>query len=348
MTGIPPECVDQYTCLAANISFNLDGLRDGFWQLTIDGLSWGAIYALVAVGYTLVYGVLKLINFAHSEVFMFGMFGAYFCLDIILGFTPSGNTYNKGIALTILYLGIAMLFAMAVSGATAVGLEAVAYRPLRRRKAGRLSFLITAIGMSFVLQEFVHFILPKIIDGYGGSNAQQPIRLVAPQTQFTVFGSAVSNITLIIVGAALVLALLTDLTINRTKFGRGIRAVAQDPDTATLMGVSRERIIMLTFLIGGLLAGAAALLYTLKVPQGIIYSGGFLLGIKAFSAAVLGGIGNLRGALLGGLLLGIMENYGQAVFGTQWRDVVAFVLLVLVLFFRPTGILGESLGKARA
>nr|CRL67900.1 inner-membrane translocator [Mycolicibacterium komanii] len=348
MTGIPPECVDQYTCLAANISFNLDGLRDGFWQLTIDGLSWGAIYALVAVGYTLVYGVLKLINFAHSEVFMFGMFGAYFCLDMILGFTPSGNTYNKGIALTILYLAIAMLFAMAVSGATAIGLEAVAYRPLRRRKAERLSFLITAIGMSFVLQEFVHFILPKIIDGYGGSNAQQPIRLVAPQTQFTVFGSAVSNITLIIVGAALVLALMTDLTINRTKFGRGIRAVAQDPDTATLMGVSRERIIMLTFLIGGLLAGAAALLYTLKVPQGIIYSGGFLLGIKAFSAAVLGGIGNLRGALLGGLLLGIMENYGQAVFGTQWRDVVAFVLLVLVLFFRPTGILGESLGKARA
>jgi branched-chain amino acid transport system permease protein len=348
MTGIPPECVEQYTCLAANISFNLDGLRDGFWQLTIDGLSWGAIYALVAVGYTLVYGVLKLINFAHSEVFMFGMFGAYFCLDMILGFTPSGNTYNKGVALTVLYLGIAMLFAMMVSGATAVGLEAVAYRPLRRRKAERLSFLITAIGMSFVLQEFVHFILPKIIDGYGGSNAQQPIRLVAPETQFTVFGSAVSNITLIIVGAALALALMTDLTINRTKFGRGIRAVAQDPDTATLMGVSRERVITMTFLIGGLLAGAAALLYTLKVPQGIIYSGGFLLGIKAFSAAVLGGIGNLRGALLGGLLLGIMENYGQAVFGTQWRDVVAFVLLVLVLFFRPTGILGESLGKARA
>jgi branched-chain amino acid transport system permease protein len=240
-----------------------------------------------------------------------------------------------------------MLFAMMMSGATAVGLEAVAYRPLRRRNAARLSFLITAIGMSFVLQEFVHFILPKIIKGYGGSNAQQPIRLVEPETQFTIFGGVVSNITLIIVIAALFLALLTDTAINRTKFGRGIRAVAQDPDTATLMGVSRERIIMTTFLIGGLLAGAAALLYTLKVPQGIIYSGGFLLGIKAFAAAVLGGIGNLRGALLGGLLLGIMENYGQAVFGTQWRDVIAFVLLVLVLLFRPTGILGESLGKAR-
>ncbi|MBP2452482.1 branched-chain amino acid ABC transporter permease [Mycolicibacterium lutetiense] len=341
------QCVEQSACLAANISFNLDGLRDGFWQLTIDGLSWGAIYALVAVGYTLVFGVLRLINFAHSEIFMLGMFGAYFCLDVILGFTASGNAYNKGVGLTVLYLGIALLFAMLVSGSAAVGLELVAYRPLRKRNARALTFLITAIGMSFVLQEFVHFVLPKLMKGYGGSNAQQPIVLVQPKVQFTIFGATVSNVTLVVVGASLVLALLTDIAINRTKFGRGIRAVAQDPTTATLMGVSRERIIMRTFLIGGLLAGAAALLYTLKVPQGIIYSGGFLLGIKAFSAAVLGGIGNLRGALLGGLLLGVMENYGQAVFGTQWRDVVAFVLLVLVLLFRPTGILGESLGKAR-
>jgi len=342
------ECVGQIACLASDIGFNIDNLRDGFWQLSIDGLSWGAIYALVAVGYTLVFGVLRLINFAHSEIFMLGMFGAYFCLDMILGFSPSGNAYNKGVLLTVLYLGIAMVFAMLVSGTAAIGLEAVAYRPLRRRNARPLTFLITAIGMSFVLQEFVHFVLPKIIKGYGGSNAQQPIILVQPKTQFQIFGATVSNVTIVIVVAALLLAALTDIAINRTKFGRGIRAVAQDPTTATLMGVSRERIIMTTFLIGGLLAGAAALLYSLKVPQGIIYSGGFLLGIKAFSAAVLGGIGNLRGALLGGLLLGIMENYGQAVFGTQWRDVVAFVLLVLVLLIRPTGILGESLGKARA
>ncbi|WP_179472342.1 branched-chain amino acid ABC transporter permease [Mycolicibacterium vinylchloridicum] len=342
------ECLGQYACLASDIGFNIDNLRNGFWQLTIDGLSWGAIYALVAVGYTLVFGVLRLINFAHSEIFMLGMFGAYFCLDMILGFTPSGNAYNKGVLLTVFYLAIAMLFAMLVSGTAAMGLEAVAYRPLRRRNARPLTFLITAIGMSFVLQEFVHFVLPKIIKGYGGSNAQQPIILVQPKSQFEVFGATVSNVTIVVVAAALVLAMLTDVAINRTKFGRGIRAVAQDPTTATLMGVSRERIIMTTFLIGGLLAGAAALLYTLKVPQGIIYSGGFLLGIKAFSAAVLGGIGNLRGALLGGLILGIMENYGQAVFGTQWRDVVAFVLLVLVLLIRPTGILGESLGKARA
>ena len=224
------ECVDQYACLAANINFNLEGLRNGFWQLTIDGLSWGAIYALVAVGYTLVFGVLRLINFAHSEIFMLGMFGAYFCLDIILGFTPSGNAYNKGVALTVLYLGIAMLFAMLVSGSAAVGLEFVAYRPLRKRDARSLTFLITAIGMSFVLQEFVHFVLPKLLKGYGGSNAQQPIILVQPKTQFTIFGATVSNVTLVIIASALIFALLTDLAINRTKFGRGIRAVAQDPD----------------------------------------------------------------------------------------------------------------------
>lgn len=341
------ECVGQYMCLAGDIGFNVENLRNGFWQFTIDGLAWGAIYALVAVGYTLVFGVLRLINFAHSEIFMLGMFGAYFCLDVILGFAPSGNAYNRGVGLTVLYLGVAMLFAMAVSGSAAVGLEFVAYRPLRRRNARPLTFLITAIGMSFVLQEFVHFVLPQILKGYGGSNAQQPIILVQPRTQFEVFGASVTNVTLVIIISALVLARLTYLFVHRTKFGRGIRAVAQDPTTATLMGVSRERIIVTTFLIGGMLAGAAALLYTLRVPQGIIYSGGFLLGIKAFTAAVLGGIGNLRGALIGGLLLGVMENYGQALFGTQWRDVVAFVLLVLVLLIKPTGILGESLGKTR-
>src|SRR5687767_8132217 len=154
---MPSDCLGEYACTAANINFNVDNLLNGFWQFTIDGLSWGAIYALVAVGYTLVFGVLRLINFAHSEIFMLGMFGAYFCLDMILGFTPSGNAYNLGIALSVLYLGIAMLFAMLVSGTAAIGLEAVAYRPLRRRHARSLAFLITAIGMSFVLQEFVHF-----------------------------------------------------------------------------------------------------------------------------------------------------------------------------------------------
>ncbi|MBF6066231.1 branched-chain amino acid ABC transporter permease [Nocardia terpenica] len=332
--------------LAGSIEFNVSGVLDQFWQLTVDGLSYGAIYALVAVGYTLVYGVLRLINFAHSEVFMLGMFGQYVGLEL-LGFAPSGNTYSEGVVMTIVYLLVAMLVGMAVSGAAAVGLERVAYRPLRRRGAKPLIFLITAIGMSFILQEIVHFVLPKFVSGLGGPNPQQPIKLVTPSELFSLFGAAVTNVAIVIVLAAIALAAITEILINRTKFGRAIRAVAQDPDTATLMGVSRERVIMLTFLIGGVLAGAAALLYTLKVPQGIIFNGGFILGIKAFSAAVLGGIGNLRGALLGGLALGLAENYGQILFGTQWRDVVAFVVLVAVLMFRPTGILGESLGRAR-
>ncbi|MBJ8343104.1 branched-chain amino acid ABC transporter permease [Antrihabitans sp. YC2-6] len=392
--------------LSSSIGFNVSGVIDQFWQLTIEGLSYGSIYALVAVGYTLVYGVLRLINFAHSEIFMLGMFGQYIGLQL-LGFGPSADVYSQGTVLTIVYLAVAMAVGMLFAGGAAVGLERVAYRPLRKRGAKPLIFLITAIGMSFVLQEFVHFVLPKntllcltialaVLVGVGiwvalgrwasgrlqlpvvkslivlvlgigaalaieqvlyaalpkdlvlgGSTAEEPIRLVEPTELFHISTGVVTNIAVIIVVSALLLALVTDLLINRTKFGRGIRAVAQDPNTATLMGVSRERVIMLTFLIGGVLAGAAALLYTLKIPSGIIYSGGFILGIKAFSAAVLGGIGNLRGALLGGLLLGLIENYGQVLFGAQWRDVIAFVLLVLVLMIRPTGILGESLGKAR-
>lgn len=332
---------------AGTIDFNVHGLTHSFWDLTVQGLCYGSIYALVAVGYTLVYGVLRLINFAHSEIFMLGMFGQYIGLQL-LGFAPSGDTYAEGVVMTVVYLVVAMLIGMAVSGGAAVGLERVAYRPLRKRGAKPLTFLITAIGMSFVLQEFVHYVLPRINSSLGGSNPQEAIRLVHPTKQFSLLGASVDNITLVIILSALALALGTELLVNRTKFGRGIRAVAQDPDTATLMGVSRERIIMLTFLIGGLLAGAAATLYTLRVPQGIVFNGGFILGIKAFSAAVLGGIGNLRGALLGGLVLGLMELYGQMLFGTQWRDVVAFVVLVLVLMVRPTGILGESLGRARA
>jgi branched-chain amino acid transport system permease protein len=331
-----------------SISFDPGKLGKAFFQSTIDGLENGSIYALIAVGYTLVYGVLKLINFAHSEIFMIGMFAQYAAL-MALGFTPSGNAYHEGIFMTVVFLGIAMIVAMLVSGGVAVGLERVAYRPLRKRNAPSLVFLITAIGADFVLQEFVHFALPNLTgQKLGGLNAQQPIQLVSKVPKFKIGDGTVTNVTLIIVIAAVVLALATDYFVNRTKFGRGMRAVSQDPTTATLMGISRERVIMLTFLIGGFLAGAAALLYTIKIPNGIIYSGGFLLGIKAFSAAVLGGIGNLRGALLGGLVLGITENWGQYLFGTQWKDIVAFVLLILVLMIRPTGILGESLGKARA
>src|SRR6187431_1033248 len=168
------------------IDFNVHALVSNFWALTIDGLTYGSIYALVAVGYTLVYGVLRLINFAHSEIFMLGMFGVYGTL-MLLGFTPNGNAYNEGIPMTILYLGIALIGGMIVAGGSAVGLERVAYRPLRKRGAPSLVFLITAIGASFVIQEFVHFVLPKLTNGkLGGVNAQQPICLVVPSVQFSV------------------------------------------------------------------------------------------------------------------------------------------------------------------
>ncbi|HWD01637.1 MAG TPA: branched-chain amino acid ABC transporter permease [Amycolatopsis sp.] len=319
------------------ITFDVKSFLTDFWNNTIDGLSYGSIYALVALGYTLVYGVLKLINFAHSEVFIYGAYATWFTF-YGLGFRP-GSTPELPVFELIGFLLIALLAAMAVSGGTAVVLERVAYRPLRKRGAPRLVFLITAIGASFALQQILFI--------WRGGNAELGIRLLRNDEVFTIFGGSVTIVTIITVVAAIVLMIAADLFVNRTKFGRGIRAVAQDPDTATLMGVNKERVIMLTFLIGGLLAGAAALFYMMKIPQGASYQGGFLLGIKAFTAAVLGGIGNLRGALLGGLVLGVAENWGQSLFGGGWRDVVAFVLLVLVLMVRPTGILGESLGKAR-
>lgn len=319
------------------ISFDVHGLADQFWNNTVDGLAQGGIYALVALGYTLVYGVLKLINFAHSEVFIVGAFATWLTF-YALGFRAGGSV-ELPLAEVIGFLVVACLVAMAASGLVAVVLERVAYRPLRNRNAPRLVFLITAIGASFAIQQTLKLIF--------GLNQQPQIRLLQPTPVFAIFGASVTNVSLILFFAAILLWLITDYFVNRTRLGRGIRAVAQDPDTATLMGVNKERVIVVTFLVGGLLAGAAALFYMMKIPQGAIYNGGFLLGIKAFTAAVLGGIGNLRGALVGGLVLGLVENYGQSLFGGEWKDIVAFVVLVVVLMFRPTGILGESLGKAR-
>jgi branched-chain amino acid transport system permease protein len=319
------------------IKFDVPALKGLFWDDTIQGLSQGSIYALVALGYTLVYGVLRLINFAHSEVFVVGVFGVYFTFSG-MGFHP-GPTPSLTVGELLIDLTLAAAVGVIVSGLTAVILERVAYRPLRRKGAPSLVFLITAIGASFVIQQSLRI-------GFG-ENAQRAIRLLKPEEVFTVFGASVTNLDIIIVVASLVLMAIADTFINRTRLGRGVRAVAQDPDTATLMGVNKERVITLTFLIGGTLAGAAALFYLMKIPQGARFDGGFLLGIKAFTAAVLGGIGNLRGALLGGLLLGLVENYGQTLLGGAWRDIVAFVVLIVVLMFRPTGILGESLGKAR-
>ena len=315
---------------------NLQFLVDNLMSLTITGLTQGAIYALVALGYTLVYGVLRLINFAHSEVFMIGTFVATI-VWAARGYGVGAKTPSTPVVLGLIVLAI--LAAAAASGATALIVERVAYRPLRRRNAPSLIFLISAIGASVALFETV-----------GALTARQPRgmpSLVHPMTQFTFLGADVTNLQMGIVFSALAMLVGLDVFINRTRLGRGVRAVAQNPDVAALMGVNKDRVIMLIFLLGGAMAGGAAVLYDIKVGL-TTYSVGFLIGIKAFTAAVLGGIGNLRGALLGGLLLGVVENYGAGVFGNQWMDVVAFVVLVVVLLFRPNGLLGESLGRARA
>ncbi len=320
------------------ISFDVHALGQNFWSSTIDGLTFGSIYALVALGYTLVYGVLNLINFAHSEVFIVGAYGISFTLAA-LGFGPSFP--NLGIFAIIVDLLLAAVVGMICSAATALILERVAYKPLRDRGAPRLAFLITAIGASFVIQYLIFV--------WRGANPERSRMTVRPVPVFDIGGVIINAQQVIIIIAAFSMMIVVDQVINRTKLGRGIRAVAQNPDTATLMGVNKERIIMMTFVLGGLLAGLAALFYTIKIPSGVIYNGGFILGIKAFAAAVLGGIGNVRGALLGGLALGLISNYGQILLGNaQWADVIAFVVLVLVLVVRPSGLLGQSLGRSRA
>ncbi|MDR6612962.1 MULTISPECIES: branched-chain amino acid ABC transporter permease [unclassified Leifsonia] len=320
------------------INFDVNALVQNFWSATFDGLTFGAVYGLIAVGYTLVYGVLNLINFAHSEVFIVGAYGVVVTLTT-LGFGPSAPNLSAGAIIGDLIL--ALIVGVLASAVTAWLLERVAYRPLRKRNAPRLVFLITAIGASFAIQYGIFLIR--------GANAEPSVTMFIPQPIFDVFGTIVNSQQLIIVIASVILMIATDWFIRRTRTGRGIRAVAQDPDTATLMGVNKERIIQITFITGGILAGAAALFYVMLVPSGVIYNGGFILGVKAFAAAVLGGIGNVRGALLGGLLLGVIGNYGQILLGdSQWTDVVAFVVLVLVLLIKPSGILGTSLGRSRA
>jgi branched-chain amino acid transport system permease protein len=328
----------------------MDLLLNHFWELTITGLAFGAIYALIALGYTLVYGVLRLINFAHSEVFMWGSFAAVWVLLAV------GANQATGLGLVgLLVVGFAA--AMATSAVVALLLEFVAYRPLRKRNSPPLIALISAIGASFTLSEamglrdkpFTWFGLNDDLGDYVGRPREaSPFPLQVPTVRlFRIFDYQVSNKDLIVLGSALVMMVVLDQFVKRSRLGRGIRAVAQDPESAALMGVNRDRVIRLTFVIGGAMAGAAAMMYLIKVGQ-TRYNAGFLLGVKAFTAAVLGGIGNLRGALLGGFVLGVTESYGSAIFGSNWKDVVAFTLLVVILLFRPTGLLGESLGKARA
>ena len=282
------------------------------------------------------YGVLRLINFAHSEIFMIGVFSSLFAMHG-LGITSADPT-KTGAALVFTIAAVGLV-AMVCSGVAALLMERIAYRPLRKRGAPRLAFLITAIGISLFVQEL--FALR-----YGRNQLGFP-RVLAKRELFAFHGANIRSDKLLVVLAALALMIALDRFIAGSRLGRGIRATAQDPETAAMMGVNIDRVIAVTFLLGGMLAGAGGTLFGIFF-ESARYNIGFLPGIKAFTAAVLGGIGNIRGALVGGFLLGLLENWGSTVLGGEWKDVFAFTVLVVVLMFRPTGLLGESLGKARA
>lgn len=314
---------------------DFDALIRDFPNLTMTGLEQGSIYALVALGYTLVYGVLRLINFAHSEVFMIGTFAAMWAWGA-LGFDQNSPVNGANVLLLIL---VGLAAAALASALTAVTVEVVAYRPLRRRNAPPLAFLITAIGASLFIAEVI---------GIFTERAPYGMPTVVEQSAVVSIGSfRITNTQILVVAITLAMMIGLDIFVNRSRLGKGIRAVAQDADTAALMGINKNRVILLVFVIGGTMAGVAALLWNIRYGY-TKFNVGFLIGLKAFAAAVLGGIGNLRGALLGGLLLGVVENYASGLFGGEWKDFTGFVMLIVLLMFRPTGLLGESLGRARA
>ncbi|MFZ2503972.1 MAG: branched-chain amino acid ABC transporter permease [Nocardioides sp.] len=343
------QVVPQVVPQLLGMDFQL--LFENFFSFTISGLAVGSVYALVALGYTMVYGVLQLINFAHSEVFMYGTFAVIWTVYFL------GGDAQSGLGEMIWMLLVALVVAMAVSASVALLLERLAYRPLIKRDAPKLVALISAIGASFMLAEAMG--LRSKIAAFVGlddnleyyvtrSRDNKGMPFDFPQEPVVTIGDyTVTTTDLLVVFSALAMMVFLDQYVRRSKMGRGIRAVAQDPESAALMGVNSTRVVQVTFLLGGLMAGAAATLYMVRIGA-TKFDAGFILGVKAFTAAVMGGIGNLRGALLGGLILGVAENWGSAIFGTEWKDIVAFVLLVFILLFRPSGLLGEALGKARA
>jgi branched-chain amino acid transport system permease protein len=294
-----------------------------FIQLTVDGLTLGGVYAVIALGYTLVYGVLRMINFAHGELFMIGAFAGFYTLD---GFEDHGNLNDSVPALTI---ACAIVAGMVAAVAVAIIMERIAYRPLRN--APRLAPLISAIGVSILLRN----IMLRVTD------AQREIfPAVFPRGAVEIGDVRVTYIRLFLIGMSFLFLALLYVFIERTKQGMAIRAVAEDRDTAALMGINVDRTIVVTFAAGAALAGAAGACYGMFVTNAF-YNMGFIPGIKAFTAAVLGGIGSVPGAMLGGYFLGLTESYTTKWLGGQYKDVVAFVMLVTVLIFRPWGLLGK-------
>ena len=302
------------------------------------GISQGAIYALIALGYTMVYGILRMINFAHSEIFMSGAFGGFFLASWLTG---NGFTTSN----PVLGLMFPILFAMLLSTSIALLVERIAYRPLR--EAPRLVPLISAIGASFfLLYTFRGFFGP-------GVYAYPPIP--ALQGEWNVLGISILKVQGVIIIAATLMMIVLYSIVQYTKMGKAMRAVSEDKDTSALMGIDVNRIIVTTFAIGAAMAGAAGVLYAL-IWRLVTFGMGFTPGIKAFTAAVLGGIGNIPGAMLGGIVLGVVESVGPSLIleglgiprPYQLKDVIAYIMLVMILLFRPQGILGERLTKKKA
>ena len=310
---------------------------DFFLQQLINGLSLGALYALIAVGYTVVYGIVQLINFAHGEIFMIGAFGAY-AVWIVIG-KPTG--WDVGPSLLVL-LPLMIIGGIAASVTVALLTERLAYRPLRN--APRLAPLISAIGVSVFLQEAVRLFY-GVIPGFPDAKAGFPFPTVTGISgrMVEVGGVILQFSTLFTIGALIVCTVGLWYFVNRTKVGRAMIATSQDPDTARLMGINVDRVIMAAFAVGAALAAIAGVAHGLRY-QTIIGDMGFMAGLKAFTAAVLGGIGNIYGALVGGVVLGVVESLSAAYLGggSAWKDVWAFGLLILVLVFRPQGLLGAK------
>ena len=307
-----------------------------FIDQLLNGLSLGALYALIAVGYTVVYGIVQLINFAHGEVFMIGAFGALSTWLILF----KGQT-------ALWVLPFMIIGAILAAVGTAVLMERVAYRPLRN--APRLAPLITAIGISVFLQEFVRLFYDKV-PGLDFPNAKQKVPFpqidVVTGPAFDIGGVTIQRAALFTIGCLIMSAAALWYFVNKTKMGQGMQAVSQDPDTARLMGINVDRIIVVAFAVGAALAALAGVAQGLQVTN-INFKMGFLAGLKAFTAAVLGGIGNVWGAVVGGLALGVVEamavQFIPGTFGgSPWKDVWAFALLILVLVFRPQGLLGAK------
>ena len=302
-----------------------------FLQQIINGLVQGSVYALVALGYTMVYGILGLINFAHGEVVMIGAMLALSALTALLGIGAPPL-----LALS-LCLGLAMLGCMALG----YSIERIAYRPLRH--APRLAPLITAIGVSIVLQNLAMMIWGREYHAFP--------QLIT-NTSHVIGGAIINDIQIIIFVMALAIMAGLMLLVHRTKLGRAMRAVAENQHAAQLMGVDINRVISITFMLGAALAAVAGLMVSANYGLAHYYMG-FMLGLKAFTAAVLGGIGNLRGAMLGGLLLGLIESLGAGYvgdltggfMGSNYQDVFAFFVLIAVLVFRPSGLLGERIAE---